>query len=64
MTDAHELLTTVEASAILRRPARTLIQWRYNGTGPGYLKQGRLIYYRRSEIERWLAANSVATRPA
>ena len=36
----------------------TPIAWRRNGTGPDYIKVGRLIRYRRSDIDSWLAENT------
>jgi predicted DNA-binding transcriptional regulator AlpA len=32
----------------------TVITWRRNGTGPDYIRVGRLIRYRPSDVERWL----------
>lgn len=38
---------------------RTQSQWRYLGRGPTYVKVGRMVRYRRSDIEAWLNANTV-----
>jgi excisionase family DNA binding protein len=50
------LLSTEEVAAWLQVPAKTVHQWRYRGTGPRGAKVGRHVRYRRSEVERWLAA--------
>jgi hypothetical protein len=52
----NPLLTEREAGAKLKKPPRTLEGWRRFGTGPAFLKLGRNIFYRLSDIEAWLAA--------
>ena len=37
----------------------TLRSWRYKGEGPPYIKVGRLIRYRLSDVEAWLERNTV-----
>jgi hypothetical protein len=54
------LLTTDEVAAWLRRPPRSLVNWRYRGEGPPYLRVGGSIRYRAVDIERWLDAQRVA----
>lgn len=51
------LATTAEVAAYLGEdfPVRTLEMWRYRGTGPRFLKVGRHIRYRWSDVEAWLA---------
>ncbi|WCB45741.1 helix-turn-helix transcriptional regulator [Nitratidesulfovibrio vulgaris] len=43
------------ASHIGQRPA-TLRQWRSNGKGPAYHKKERRIFYKRSDLDAWMAA--------
>ena len=50
MTDR---MTTEEAATYLRYAVRTLQQWRYQGRGPVYLKVGRLVWYRKQDLDRW-----------
>jgi len=38
---------------------QTLAQWRWQGVGPAFVKVGRLVRYRRSDVDAWLAANEV-----
>lgn len=39
----------------INKPRRA--QLRHHGGGPVYIKVGRKIFYRRSDIEAWLNAN-------
>lgn len=44
-----------EVAEFLKMPERTLGQWRYLGTGPRFVKIGRHVRYRWSDVEAWLA---------
>jgi hypothetical protein len=35
---------------------RTLQRWRLEGVGPKFLKLGRLVRYRKSDLDRWADA--------
>ena len=35
---------------------RTLQRWRLEGIGPKFLKLGRLVRYRQSDLDRWVDA--------
>jgi len=37
----------------------TLEKWRQNGTGPRYIKIGRLVRYRQSDVDQWLQSRTV-----
>lgn len=40
-----ELIDTVEAARLLRRPPTTLKRWRYEGVGPDWIEvEGRVMY--------------------
>ena len=54
-TQNDELLTTKEAARYLRVSPRTLERYRVTGQGPRYLKIGRLVFYRKSDLDAWLA---------
>jgi predicted DNA-binding transcriptional regulator AlpA len=56
----HEtLLTTVEASNVLRLSARTLEDMRWRGGGPRYLRLSRnAIRYRQSDLMEWAEAKA------
>ena len=53
------LLVEREAAALLRKPERTLRQWRYLGRGPSYVRIGNSIRYRRSDLEAYIANQRV-----
>ena len=38
-----------------------LEKWRQLGTGPAYVKVGRLVRYRKSALDAWLTERTVAT---
>lgn len=50
----NELLTPVELGTMLGKSPASLSQWRYMGIGPRFIKAGRVIRYRRSDIDAWL----------
>lgn len=56
MTD-ESLLNQDAARYIGVRPA-TLNNWRSQGRGPAFVKLGARVVYRRSELDRFLAANT------
>jgi predicted DNA-binding transcriptional regulator AlpA len=45
-------------------PVRTLVQWRYKGIGPKYVKVGKYVRYRWSDVEAWLASQERAVGAA
>jgi hypothetical protein len=51
-----EFLTTEELAAELRRNERTLDRWDALGIGPPRTRIGRKVLYRRSSVQKWLAA--------
>lgn len=44
-----------EIATYLNVPVRTLTQWRFKRTGPTYLRLGKYVRYRQSDVDRWLA---------
>ncbi len=56
-----EYLAPAAAAALIpNMTVAALSQLRYRGVGPTYLRPGqRRIFYRRSDIERWLDAGAV-----
>jgi excisionase family DNA binding protein len=50
----EELLTAQELARLLKVSVHTLRAWRREGVGPPWIKVGRAIRYRRSDVERWL----------
>ncbi len=56
------LLTPQEAAAFLGIPSSTLAHWRSERRGPPYVKlEGRLVRYRLSDLEEYLARHFVET---
>ena len=49
------LLTEAQVSEILGRGVPTLQKDRVAGTGPQFIKMGRLVRYRPSDVQAWLA---------
>lgn len=60
MSDA--LLMPKQAAELLGLPKGTLAQWRSQRRGPPYIKlEGRLVRYRRSDLEEWLEHQTIET---
>jgi len=55
-------MRTVEAAAYIGVAPKTLRNWRTLGKGPVAVRQGRLIAYRRVDLDTYLAAH-VENRP-
>jgi excisionase family DNA binding protein len=55
---ANALLTGDDAAEILGCSPRTLASWRLSGDGPKFVAVGRLIRYRRSDLEEWLQSRT------
>jgi len=49
------LLTEAQVSEILGRGVPRLQKDRVAGTGPQFIKMGRLVRYRPSDVQAWLA---------
>jgi len=55
-----ELLTADETGRLLGVKPQSLAIWRMNGENLPFIKVGRLVRYRRSDIENWLTSRTVA----
>jgi hypothetical protein len=51
-------LTQREAAEALRLSERTMERHRLTGTGPRFVKAGRRVLYRPSDIDTWAVANT------
>lgn len=51
------ILSAKQTAAFLDLAEVTLEIWRRKGTGPAFIKAGRRVLYRRSDIEQWLESN-------
>ena len=54
------VMDTDEAAAYLVMSPENLELLRLKGGGPKYAKCGRLVRYRRSSLDRWLADNEIS----
>ena len=52
----HELMTPDEVANKLRARAGTLQWWRTMGRGPRYVKIGRHVFYRASDLDQFISA--------
>jgi len=59
-----QLLNQSEAARLLRLSERTLERLRLIGGGPVYVKAGRSVRYRQSDIEAWIAQRIVSSTSA
>jgi len=55
------LLTQREAALALRLSERTLERSRVSGTGPVFVKCGRRVLYRQSDIDEWISSRVVCS---
>jgi predicted DNA-binding transcriptional regulator AlpA len=53
MTD--KLLSNDEAATFLGLSPKTLPKWRVSGTGPKFVRLGRRVMYRPSDLEDWIS---------
>ncbi len=59
--DDNTFLTQTEAAELLRLSARTLERHRVAGTGPRFVKAGRRVLYRLSDIHAWTAERTFSS---
>ena len=53
---ADDLLDQEQLARLIGTSRNNLAQLRFRGTGPRYIKRGRIILYRRSAVDEWLDA--------
>ena len=58
-TDPDSLVTETQTAELLNISIRTLQAWRIKLTGPRFVRVGRAIRYRRSDLLAWIEANTV-----
>jgi excisionase family DNA binding protein len=63
-SEPRDLMYRREAADYIHMPPATLAQWAYRGIGPGYMKVGRRVLYRKSELDAWLESRRVTTSEA
>lgn len=60
-TDPDLLLSQQDVAPLLGLSTKTLEAWRVRGGGPKFVRVGRLIRYRRRDIQDWLQARTVSS---
>ncbi len=55
----ERLFTAKEAADFIKVFESTLATWRYLGKGPTYVKAGKIVRYRASDLEGWMKRNAV-----
>lgn len=58
------LLSEDELAVMIDVKPQTLQTWRVQKTGPDFVKLGKAVFYRRSDVEAWIASNVVVTKRA
>ena len=61
--DAKALLSTAEAAALLALSDRTLKRYRYEGSGPPFLRLGGRVRYTRADLLKWALARRQGEPP-
>lgn len=56
------LLNEEELATALEVKAETLRVWRTNKTGPDFVKLGKAVFYRLTDVETWVANQVVVTK--
>jgi predicted DNA-binding transcriptional regulator AlpA len=57
-TDPDALLNEAQVADSLNLSIRTLQAWRVKNAGPRFVRAGRAIRYRRSDLIAWIEANT------
>ena len=57
--DRQRLMNEAEFCAMVQIEPATARNWRWRGVGPRFFRVGKLIRYRVSDVELWLADNAV-----
>lgn len=64
MPQLEQLLEPEDVSTAIKVPTATLKYWRATRQGPEFLRIGRHVRYRPSDVESWLASQARATGDA
>lgn len=54
------LLTEAQASHVLNLSVRTLQAWRGQGRGPNFVRAGRAVRYRSTDLVSWINEQTVS----
>ena len=56
-----DLLLTEDFAAVLKESPRSVERMRSEGTGPPFIKVGRRVLYRPSDVDAWLRQNTFSS---
>jgi hypothetical protein len=59
--DAREVMDEKQAASYINQKSTTLRQWRTLGKGPAYHKKGRRIFYKKNDLDAWMAQGRTFT---
>ena len=51
-----EIFSEHQAATYIGQKSGTLRQWRSNSKGPAYHKRGRRVFYKKTDLDSWMAA--------
>lgn len=57
LRDNFKLLSPADLSALIRVDERTLAVWRSQKRGPDFVKLGRAVLYRQTDVNAWIELN-------
>lgn len=58
MAQNQAFLTTRDAAEYLGMKPQTLEAWRCRGDGPRFVKLGRSVRYRQSDLDQWIESRT------
>jgi hypothetical protein len=58
------LMSQQDLSALVCVTKETLREWRRLKQGPDFVRMGKSVFYRRQDVENWIAANVVQSKAA
>jgi len=50
------LIRSKDVPSYIGVAAQTLARWRHEGSGPMFVKLGRLVFYRAADLRTWITA--------
>jgi hypothetical protein len=57
LRDAFDLLSPADLAELIGVDTRTLAIWRCQCRGPDFVKLGRAVFYRRTDVQAWVGLN-------
>ena len=54
--ETKDVMNEKQAAEYIDQKPGTLRQWRSNAKGPAYHKKGRRIFYKKTDLDAWMAA--------